>query len=109
MEKKKLPKFVRQNRRMARVKDNWRKPHGIDNKLRIKKGGYGALPKIGFRNAKAIRDMHPCGMHEKLVNNLDEAKNAGKNFAIRLGATVGEKKRKLIRAEAKKLGLKILN
>ncbi len=99
--------FKRQNRAIdKRVGESWRKPRGIDNKQRIGLRGTSALPKIGYGQEKEGRNSHPSGLKEKLVFTVKELQ---KGFAIRIGGSVGAKKKKVITAEAKKLGLKVLN
>ncbi|MEM4255301.1 MAG: eL32 family ribosomal protein [Candidatus Norongarragalinales archaeon] len=106
---RKLPKFARQNRaQKKRVGEAWRKPRGIDNKLRIKKGGYGFLPKIGFRTAKSERGLHPNGLKEILVRSMRDLAGLS-GVAVRFSATLGRKKKAVLVAEAKKLKLRILN
>lgn len=106
---RKIPKFQRQNRaQKKRVGAAWRKPRGIDNKLRIKKKGYGLLPKIGFRTPKKTRGLHPTGLKEVLVSSLKELGGL-KGVAVRFSATLGRKKKAVLVAEAKKLQLKMLN
>ncbi|HLD62931.1 MAG TPA: eL32 family ribosomal protein [Candidatus Norongarragalinales archaeon] len=106
---RKLPKFVRQNRaQKKRVGAAWRKPRGIDNKLRIKEKGYGFLPKIGFRTAKSDRGLHPNGLKEVLVCSMSGLASL-KGVAVRFSATIGRKKKAVLVAEAKKLKLRILN
>ena len=108
--KKWIPAFKRQNwaqkKRIANT--GWRKPRGIDNKLRIHRRGFGFLPRIGFRNAKATRGLHPIGLREVLVYSLKDLVGL-KNVAVRISAGLGKKKKITVVAEAKKLGLRILN
>jgi large subunit ribosomal protein L32e len=107
----KHPKFNRQNIRSrgGRIKAGvWRKPHGIDNKLRIKRKGYGSLPKIGFQGPRATRHMHPVGKFEVLAFT-PQALDGAKNVVVRIGGTVGGRKRIMIIEKAKALGLKVLN
>ncbi|NUN11330.1 50S ribosomal protein L32e [Candidatus Micrarchaeota archaeon] len=106
---KKLPKFKRNNyESMVRLRTGWRKPRGIDSKQRIFKGGSGASPRIGYGTKAEERNLHPSGLKELIVNTVEELKNA-KNVAVRIAKTVGNKKKLTIVAEAKKLGLKVLN
>jgi len=107
--KRRLPKFQRQNIALKkRVGEAWRKPRGIDNKLRIRRKGFGFLPKIGFRNARKTRGLHPTGLREVLVSSLSGLKGL-KGVAVRFSSALGAKKKTLLAAEAKKLGLRILN
>ena len=49
----KKPKFRRQESwRYKRVTDRWRKPHGIDSKMRKKIKGWPASPTTGYRSPK---------------------------------------------------------
>jgi large subunit ribosomal protein L32e len=105
------PDFVRQESwRYKRVKPNWRKPKGIDSKMRKQKSGWPKLVKIGYRGPKAARYLHPSGYYDKLVHNVNELSLLDpKKDAARIAAAVGKKKRKEIIEKAKSLKLKVLN
>ncbi|MDG7043343.1 MAG: hypothetical protein JRM98_04415, partial [Nitrososphaerota archaeon] len=46
----KKPKFLRQESwRYKKLKPNWRKPKGIDNKMRLQEKGWPPLVKVGYR------------------------------------------------------------
>jgi len=107
----KHPKFQRLNYgHIKRVGKAWRMPHGIDSKQRVKLKWAGALPAIGYRGKKSERDKHPSGKKEVLVCNAGQLSSlGGKEVVVRLSATMGEKKRKEVRAKAAELGLKVLN
>ncbi len=112
--KKKHPKFLRQNYGRIgrkRVKDNWRRPRGQNNKKRIKIKTFGALPKIGYKNPDSIRGMHPSGVFEMLVSNKKEVDIAKQeNYgAIRIRANVSKRNKALLSDYAVSLGLKVLN
>jgi large subunit ribosomal protein L32e len=105
------PDFVRQESwRYKRVKPNWRKPKGIDSKMRKQKKGWPKLVKIGYRGPKAARYLHPSGYYDKLVHNVNELNLLDpKKDAARIAAGVGKRKRKEIIEKAKDLKLKVLN
>jgi large subunit ribosomal protein L32e len=105
------PKFVRQESwRYDKLAPTWRRPRGLDNKMRLQQAGFPPLVKVGYRTPKAARDLHPSGMLERLVHSEAELDGVDpKVYAIRIGRTVGARKRGLIRNKALKLGLKILN
>lgn len=112
MKKKQHPKFFRSNygrKTRKRVKDNWRKPRGIDSKKREKIKYVGKEPNIGWKNPKSIRGLHPSGFREILVSNLDDIEGIDNNMLIRIRGCVGKKKREEIIKKAEKLGIKILN
>jgi large subunit ribosomal protein L32e len=84
----------------------WRKPRGIDFILKKENG---AKPKTGFRTQKEIRGLHPSGMKEVYVRNINELKKIKENVVIRVNAKIGKKKKKEILKKAKEMNLRILN
>jgi large subunit ribosomal protein L32e len=92
------------------LSDSWRKPRGQHNKQREQKKAKGALPKPGFGSPVAVRGMHPSGFFEVLVTSLKDLEGLDpKTQAVRLGATVGTRKRIIIQEQAVAAGLKVLN
>ncbi len=92
------------------LSDSWRKPRGQHNKQREQKKAKGALPKPGFGSPIAVRGMHPSGFFEVLVTSLKDLEGLDpKTQAVRLGATVGTRKRTIIQEQAVAAGLKVLN
>jgi large subunit ribosomal protein L32e len=92
------------------LSDSWRKPRGQHNKQREQKKAKGALPKPGFGSPVAVRGMHPSGFYEVLVTSLKDLEGLDpKTHAVRLGATVGTRKRTIIQEQAVSAGLKVLN
>jgi large subunit ribosomal protein L32e len=88
----------------------WRKPKGHHNKMRRQLKAKGALPRPGYGSPRAIRSLHPSGYREVLVYNeqLLEGLNPEQD-AIRIGRTVGRRKREGIQQRALEQGLKVLN
>ncbi|MDP9197346.1 MAG: 50S ribosomal protein L32e [Thermoproteota archaeon] len=105
------PKFVRQESwRYDRLAPNWRKPKGKDNKMRLQVSGVPRLVKIGYRGPRSARGLHPSGYIEVMVfNKNDLGKVDREKEAIRIGHTVGRRKREEIMVEATTLKLKVLN
>src|SRR5512137_2865754 len=92
------------------LSDSWRKPKGQHNKQREQKKAKGALPKPGFGSPVAVRGMHPSGFFDVLVSSLKDLEGLDpKTQAVRIGATVGTRKRVIIQERAVSAGLKVLN
>ena len=109
--KRKRPDFVRQESwRYVRVKESWRKPRGIDSKMRLKVKGWPRSPEVGYRGPRAVRGLHPSGFEEVIVHNVDELREVDpERQAVRIAHTVGSRKRAEIVAEAERLGIVVLN
>jgi large subunit ribosomal protein L32e len=107
----KRPRFRRQESwRYVRIKESWRRPRGIDSKMRIKKKGWPPSPGVGFRSPRAVRGLHPSGYEEVLVYNVgDLAAVNPETQAIRIAGKVGARKRAMILTEASKRGIRVLN
>ena len=105
------PKFKRQESwRYKRLAVTWRKPKGVDNKMRKQVSGVPPLVKIGYRGPRISRGLHPSGYVDILVHNvkdlmlLDNTKDAA-----RIARTVGNKKRLEIISKAESMGIKLIN
>ena len=105
------PKFVRQESwRYVRIHPEWRKPKGVDNKVRKQDKGWPKLVRVGYRGPVAARGLHPSGHYEVMVYRTDDldALVPGRDVA-RIGGTVGAKKRDSILSRATELGIRVVN
>ena len=109
--KHKKPRFRRQESwRYKRVGDRWRKPHGVDSKMRKKVKGWPASPTTGYRSPKKTRGLHPSGFVETRVQSVEDLGGIDPELqAIRIARTVGGRKRVEILALAEEKGIHVLN
>ncbi len=109
--KSKKPKFRRQESwRYKRVSEIWRKPDGIDSKMRVKKKGWPKSVEIGYRSPRKARGLHPSGYVEILVRNTDDlARVDSETQAIRIAHSIGTKKRAEILSRAREKQIYVLN
>jgi large subunit ribosomal protein L32e len=109
--KAKKPNFVRQESwKYIRLKENWRRPHGLDNKVRKRFKGWPARVSAGYRGPKSSRNLHPSGFEEVIVFNVEDLRGIKpETQAARIAHTVGRRKRAQILVEARKKEITILN
>jgi len=107
----KKPKFVRaESWKYDRFSLSWRKPRGLDNKIRRKILGWPPGPSTGYKGPKIARYLHPSGFKEVIIYNVADLTNVDVNTqAIRIAHRVGKRKRADIIAKANEMNLKILN
>jgi len=105
------PKFYAfESWRYVKIKPRWRKPRGIDNKMRTNEKGWPKVANIGWGGPAAVRGLHPSGKEEVLISTVKDLKAINIETQVaRITGTVGGKKRAMILEEAEKLGVKILN
>ncbi len=107
----KKPDFGRQESwRYRRLKESWRRPRGIDSKMRKKVKGWPRSPGVGYRSPKETRGLHPSGYEEVIVRNVDDVRKVDpKTQAIRIARQVGARKEVEISAIADELKIHVLN
>ncbi len=106
------PDFVRpESWRYVRLQTNWRKPKGVDNHQRKQKSrGRPGIVKVGYGSPKIARGLHPSGYTDNLIfNTSDIEKFNPKTDGLRIGHSVGTKKRKEIIVKAIEKKFKVFN
>lgn len=108
--KDKKPEFKQQNfGRKVRVSDRWRKPRGVQSKMRHNFKGYSRTLSSGWRSPVEVRGLDNKGHDAITVFNVLELDNLSKGSAILIAGTVGNKKRLAIVEKAEKLGIIVTN
>ena len=105
------PAFKRQEWfRYSKLGESWRRPKGIHSKMKRNLKRRPAVVDIGFRGPAEVRGLHPSGFEEVLVYNVEGLEGIDpKAQAVRIGGTVGTKKRIVIQERADELGIRVLN
>nr|AIF15266.1 ribosomal protein L32e (RP-L32e, RPL32) [uncultured marine thaumarchaeote KM3_70_B04] len=109
---KSRPEFKRpESWRYKRLETTWRKPKGIDNHQRKQKSrGRPGLVKVGYGGPKIARGLHPSGYTDNLVYNIDDLEKLNPKIdGVRIGHSVGTKKRKEIVIKSIEKKFKIFN
>merc|ERR1719439_286147 len=111
--KKKTNKFKRhQSDIHARVSESWRRPKGIDSRVRRKFKGKVLMPNIGYGSNKKTRHMLPDGFKKFLINNVSDLELLmmyNRTYAAEVASSVSRKTREAILERAKVLDIKATN
>ncbi|KAJ3289800.1 60S ribosomal protein L32 [Borealophlyctis nickersoniae] len=111
--KKRTKKFVRhQSDRYKKLDPNWRKPKGIDNRVRRRFKGQIPMPKIGYGSCAKTRHLMPNGFKKFLVHNVRDLELLlmhNRVFAAEIAHNVSQKKRIAIVERADQLDVKVTN
>jgi len=109
---KSRPEFKRpESWRYKRLETTWRKPKGIDNHQRKQNSrGRPGLVKVGYGGPKIARGLHPSGYTDNLVYNINDLEKLNPKIdGVRIGHSVGTKKRKEIAIKSIEKKFKIFN
>jgi large subunit ribosomal protein L32e len=110
-QKAKKPHFKRQDwHKKARLQPKWRKPKGMDSKLRKHMHGHGHLPTTGYRSPAAVRGMHKSGVVQVLIHTISQLETInGKTHGVIIASSVGNRNRLEMFTKAHAKGIRVLN
>ena len=111
--KKRTKRFIRhQSDRYGKLKQSWRKPKGIDNRVRRRFKGQYLMPNIGYGSNASTRHMMPSGFKKFLVHNVKELEvlmMQNRVYCAEIAHGVSSKKRRDIVERAKQLSIRVTN
>ncbi|KAK9709930.1 60S ribosomal protein L32 [Basidiobolus ranarum] len=111
--KKRTKPFKRhQSDRYKTVKEAWRKPKGIDNRVRRRFKGQIPMPSIGYGSNRKTRDLMPNGFKKFVVASVKELEvllMQNRTYAAEIAHNVSSKNRIAIVERAQQLNVKVTN
>lgn len=106
-------KFFRfQSDRFDRLDASWRRPRGIDNRVRRKFRGTIRMPKIGYGSQRETRHVLPNGFKKFLVTNVADLELLlmhNRTYCAEISHTVSAPKRKILVERARQLNVRVTN
>lgn len=114
--KKRVKGFMRhQSDRFMRIhtdRPTWRRPKGIDSRVRRRFKGQIKMVNIGYGTNKKDRHVLPNGFIKFRVNNVRDVEllmMQNRTYAAEIASAVSVRKRKAIVERAEQLNVKVLN
>lgn len=98
--------------RYNRVKKSWRKPRGIDNRVRRKLRGAIKMPGKRYMNDEIVRHILPNGFKKVMVSNvkeLDALVGQNRFYCAEIKHAIGARKRIEIVNRANELDIHVTN
>ncbi|NPA23314.1 MAG: 50S ribosomal protein L32e [Crenarchaeota archaeon] len=107
------PKWMRMDEwrfwKIAR-QERWRRPKTLDNKIRHQRKGYPPMVKIGYRQPRSVRGLHPSGFETvRVFRPEDLEKIDPSRQAVIIASTVSKRKRLEIIRRAMDRRIKVIN
>ncbi|XP_045146759.1 60S ribosomal protein L32-like [Echinops telfairi] len=111
--KKRTKNFIwHQSYRYVKIKCNWCKPRGINNRVRRRFKGQILMPNIGYGSKKKTKHMLPSGFCKFLVHNVKELEvllMCNKSYCAEIAHNICSKNRKAIVERAAQLAIRVTN
>ena len=103
----KKPTFIRQcSHKISKVKSRWRRPKGIQSKVRIGFKGRAKCPSLGYSSPRAVNGLNRSGFEEIRVQNLAELEKVTKEQVVVIANIGVRKKLNIIKAcQEKKISI----
>mmetsp|Transcript_43803 Transcript_43803/g.51293 ORF Transcript_43803/g.51293 Transcript_43803/m.51293 type:complete len:137 (-) Transcript_43803:448-858(-) len=112
--KKRSKKFARhQSDQFMRIAySSWRKPKGIDGRVRRRFKGALPMPNVGYGSDKRTRNIHPNGFKSVVVHNVSELEMLmmhNRTYCATVGKSVSSRVRREIIERAEQLAIRVSN
>ncbi|XP_051021810.1 60S ribosomal protein L32-like [Acomys russatus] len=111
MVKKRTKEFIRHlPDQCVKIKQNWRKPRGIDNRARRRFKGRILMPNLGYGSNKKTKHMLPSGFQKFLAYNVKELEAllmCNKSYCAEVAHNVSSKNGKAIVERAAQLAIRV--
>ncbi|MEM3857303.1 MAG: eL32 family ribosomal protein [Thermoprotei archaeon] len=111
VKRRSLPSFSRPNHwTRSKLSTSWRRPKGIDHKVRHSYKGYPPQVKVGYRTPRATRGLHPCGLRPAVVSNISELSSLDPSVdCVILSSKLGGRRLQEVQAAAVEKGFTLVN
>jgi len=107
--KARKPDFIRQDaHKRPALGRKWRRPRGIQSKMRKHLHGYRKSVSTGYSSPRAVKGMHKSGLKPTVVQTLEGIKALGKGQGAVIGHVGMKRKLELLRYAAEK-NIAVLN
>ena len=108
--KSKKPEFLQQDyHKKRRLSKKWKRPTGLQSKMRHQFRGYNRRVKQGWRSPVEIRGYHGKGYDAVVINTIKDLESLKKEQAVIIAANVGLRKKLILIDAAEKMGFIIIN
>ncbi|XP_036113325.1 60S ribosomal protein L32-like [Molossus molossus] len=108
--KKRTKKFIRhQSDQYVKIKRNWRKPRGIDNRVHRRFKGQILMPSIGCGSNKKTKHTLPSGFRKFLVHNVKELEvllMCNRSHCVEIAHSISSKNHKAVVERAAQLAIR---
>lgn len=107
--RKKKPTFTRQSiTKKIRLSSSWRRPKGLQSKLRLRKKGHKQSPSPGWGSPKETRYLVE-GVLPVTVHSIQDLKQVEKGKGVVVSSTLGQRQKNELVRHAKEKSITIIN
>ncbi len=104
------PDFKRTDaHKKLRLHSGWRKPKGLQNKMRLQFKGYRRIVKSGYQTPAQLKNKNSSGLEIVIVNNMAELEALDKKTQAALIGNLGRKKKEQMIKKAQDSGITLVN